>query len=549
MENKIQGGYLTLFFGFLLIVLGFFVSLYGIGDYPIWNKDEGLYAESVREMYLNNNFFDPYFNYEHRWQKPILIYWVLSLSSYFFGVNEFGIRFGLWSLGVLTSSILYFLSFRLYKNHFISMFAVLFFVSSFAYVLQTRHIATHMLLCFTTLLSFTILWEMIKSGASFLKAALFGLSLGLGFLAKGPVGVVIVLVVAAMFGARFAFREPKQFFKMVGVGVLAFLIVALPWYLYMLYSYGSEYILFFKRELLDRVSTNITPNSSPFFYVGAFAGNFAPWSLVFYLSLILFGVVAFRHFKESLTRENLFVIGAFLIVMILFSLSASKLPAYVFIAQPFGAIFLAYFLSTRMDNIFIRWTLFFTKLLFVLAIVLLPILYFEKFWLLLSIPVALFVLFVFRRRFLVEKVALTALCGYFLIVANIYSEVDSLFPYKNIGQIAERFSTQKGEKFYEYGMFRESLPFYAKTKLERFDPTVPPKKPFLVITDKDNMKLFQNENYICKVLEVSNYYKGSDSDVFKMINILKGYKNADGKIGELVLLEVLPLEESAGESL
>jgi len=524
-----------------LIFVAFGISLYGIGDYPIWNKDEGLYAESVREMFLNQNFFDPYFNYEHRWQKPILIYWVLSASSAIFGVNEFGIRFGLWSLGAASSLLLYFLAFRMFGRHNIALFATLFFVCSFAYILQTRHIATHMLLLFTVLLSFSVLWEIIKNGGSTLKAILFGASLGLSFLAKGPVGVVIILFVAAIFCIRDVFKTPKLFSQRFSFGGVAFLVVALPWYLYMLYLYGGEYVQFLNREIFHRVGTNITGENSPFFYVGAFAGNFAPWSLLFYTSLILFAILAVRSFKDSLTKEVLFLLAIFFTVMVLFSLSASKLPAYVFIAQPFAALFLAYFVVNNSDNRILKWLIFLTKIVLVIGLIALCALYFGWMWIVFGVLVSLFALFAFRRKLLLSKVALLALAAFFVIVANIFDGVSELFPYKNIGQTVERIASQKGYEFYQYDMFRESLPFYAKQKLHRFDPATPPLTPFLILLDREKSEIFTKDGYLSREILSSRYYKRSDSDVFRMINILKGYQNDDGRIGELVLLEVMPL--------
>jgi len=79
-ENSIKSSYLLN----ALFPLYVFLLFYYIGDYPVWNRDEGLYAESVREMIENGNLLDPYYNYEHRWQKPILIYWILMPICIFF---------------------------------------------------------------------------------------------------------------------------------------------------------------------------------------------------------------------------------------------------------------------------------------------------------------------------------------------------------------------------------------------------------------------------------------------------------------------------------
>ncbi len=524
---------------FFLVILAFFVSLYGIGDYPIWNKDEGLYAEAVREMFLNNNFFDPYFNYEHRWQKPILIYWVLSASSYVFGVNEFGIRFGLWALGALSALVVFFLAQRMYGDKKLSIFAVLFFVTSFAYILQTRHIATHMLLLFTTLLAFFVLWEIVSKGGSRTKSILFGLTLGLSFLAKGPVGPALVLVTGLVVGGGMIAKNFKSFLKNFGVVLVVFLLVSLPWYGYMLYTYGGEYLAFLNHEMFDRVSNNITPNSSPFFYFGAFSGNFSPWSVLFWVALVLFLIKSSRHLKDSFSRANMFLLVSIVVIMGLFSLSASKLPAYVFPAQPLAAILLASLLFSQKKDIFIKIALYLTMIIYIVALFILSLAYFDKIWVILAVVLSAIALLAFRGRYELSKVAMLALGGYFMIVSNIYSEVQEFFPYKRFGtQVSTMDSSYK---FYEYGFFRESLPFYAKRKLNDFNPKSPPKEPFILVTDIKNSKLLGDEFLVQKIDE-SRYYRGSDSDVFKMINILKGFKEEGDKIGEVVLLKVFPLK-------
>lgn len=533
----------------LVLITAFFgLSFLEIGNYPIWNKDEGLYAETVREMFLNHNFFDPYFNYEHRWQKPILIYWVLAASSYVFGVNEFGIRFGLGAMGVVSAAIIFLLSYRMFRNFKISVFAVLFFVSSFAYVLQTRHIATHMLLLMTTMLSFWILWEMVKNGSGKIKAFVFGVSLGLGFLAKGPVGPVLVLVVGVLFGFRKIIASPKQSLKLTGIGLIAFLLVALPWYGYMLYAYGGEYIAFLRHEIFDRVGTNITPNSSPFFYLGAFAGNFSPWSLLFYFVLTLSLFRVFRHKEETFSLPVLFTLAGFFTVIILFSLSASKLPAYVFPAQPFAAIFLAYFLFTVERGFWVKGVIFVTKLIYVVAIFALPYLYFDKYWLALSVILAAVTLFLARGRYELSKIGILALAGYMMIVVNIFDEVKEFFPYKRFGEKVVALNAKSSFPLYEYNFFRESVPFYAQTKERKFDPANPPKEPFILMLDSKNADVIKDGSYLYAVLDKSRYYKGSDSNVYKMINILKGYKPENDDIGEVLLLKVTPFSGEGGIS-
>ena len=46
----------------------------------------------LREMVERGDWLTPYFNYEHRWQKPVLYYWLTSLAYLIAGVNEWSAR-------------------------------------------------------------------------------------------------------------------------------------------------------------------------------------------------------------------------------------------------------------------------------------------------------------------------------------------------------------------------------------------------------------------------------------------------------------------------
>jgi 4-amino-4-deoxy-L-arabinose transferase-like glycosyltransferase len=65
-------------------VLPFFVKL---GDASIWDANEAYYVETPREMIESGDFVNPSFNYEPRFNKPILSYWVVAGLYRVFGVS------------------------------------------------------------------------------------------------------------------------------------------------------------------------------------------------------------------------------------------------------------------------------------------------------------------------------------------------------------------------------------------------------------------------------------------------------------------------------
>jgi 4-amino-4-deoxy-L-arabinose transferase-like glycosyltransferase len=77
----------------LLVICGatFFA---GLGRPAIGDSDEAFYAEAGREMVGSGDWITPYYNFETRFQKPILFYWLVSAGYLVAGVNEAAARWG-----------------------------------------------------------------------------------------------------------------------------------------------------------------------------------------------------------------------------------------------------------------------------------------------------------------------------------------------------------------------------------------------------------------------------------------------------------------------
>jgi len=65
----------------ILVVISSFTFLLGLGRPAITNSDEGFYAEAAREMVAEGDCLTPHFNYEDRWQKPVLYYWLTAATG------------------------------------------------------------------------------------------------------------------------------------------------------------------------------------------------------------------------------------------------------------------------------------------------------------------------------------------------------------------------------------------------------------------------------------------------------------------------------------
>jgi 4-amino-4-deoxy-L-arabinose transferase-like glycosyltransferase len=79
----------------LLFCAGLAALLYlpGLGRPPLWEPDEGRYAEVAREMLVGHDYVTPHNDFVRYFEKPPLVYWATAASLRIFGHNEFAVRF------------------------------------------------------------------------------------------------------------------------------------------------------------------------------------------------------------------------------------------------------------------------------------------------------------------------------------------------------------------------------------------------------------------------------------------------------------------------
>ncbi|HIP46980.1 MAG TPA: glycosyltransferase family 39 protein [Campylobacterales bacterium] len=303
----------------LALFLSFFITL---GWLPLFDLDEGAFSEATREMLESGNYLTTYLNGELRFDKPIFIYWFQALSVKLFGLNEFAVRIPSAIAASLWVFATYFFTARYVdsKKAFIAAFIMI--ASLQITIIAKAAIADALLNLFIALAMFSLyrLYETRENKFIYFTY----LFVGLGALTKGPVAIMVPLVVSFLF---FVFKGEWKFwlksvFNPKGIGI--FLLVAAPWYILEYMDQGEKFINgFFFKHNISRFS-------------GAMEGHYG--SLVYYIPVFLIGLLPFtalyikvltgvkKLFKNDL---HLFLIIWFLFVFIFFSFSGTKLPHYV----------------------------------------------------------------------------------------------------------------------------------------------------------------------------------------------------------------------------
>lgn len=302
----------------------------GLGKSPLWDRDETEYAQAVVEMQQKNEWLIPTLEGRPFLEKPILLYWVTRLSYKAFGVNEFSARFPSALFGVLTCMAAAYLGKALYGAR-AGFWTGMSLASMFLFAGGFRLLLTDPFFVFFSTLAF----------AFYARSYLFlaYLSIGLAVLAKGPIGFfpAAVFVLYEWAGGKFTLKHAA--FWLVSCAVAA------PWFLYSFAHARAETSTFFLYDNLSRIFQSFEGHGGPmFYYVIVLFLGVLPWTFLL-ISALKKDWLRRSARKEPLSGGDILLALWALSLFILFSLSATKLPHYMFPVLPALAILAGKFIS------------------------------------------------------------------------------------------------------------------------------------------------------------------------------------------------------------
>ena len=313
----------------MTVITGVYLLNFHVND--IWTPNESFYAEAVREMFESGNFLEFFYNYEPRYNKPPLTYWLIAGSSSIFGLNEFGIRLPIVLLGIGSIWFTYLIGRLLYGDK--GGLYVLVMMAFSVQLLAVKQYASPEipLTFFFTLTMYYFIKGYKERNHKYIFLSYVGL--GLTVLTKGFPYIIVISGIIGLFillnGSnrwRRIWQEVK--FLKLYLGIPIILLIGLSWVIFMYIKDGQEFWEIYYRETFGRALNKKTNGPKPFFYLEVISWSIIPYSLVFF-----YAAIRWIRDRKNISQV-LFPLCWLMAMLIIFTIAKGKIPTYMIQAHP-----------------------------------------------------------------------------------------------------------------------------------------------------------------------------------------------------------------------
>ncbi len=330
-----------------------------LGAIGFVGPDEPRYAWIARDMAETGDWVTPRLYGKPWFEKPPLLYWGAALCFKLFGVSEAAARLPSAISALLATLAMAWLAMRLYGAE-TARWLLLLLPTTVGMIGFSHAAATDM--PFSAMLTIAMVCAAVVLGLTrnentpilprtpWLALILFGFSLGLAVLAKGP-AAIILSGGAVFFWALFTKRRRDAFRLFHPVAVAAFCLTALPWYIVCARRNPDFFRIFIIEHNFKRYLTPEFQHIQPFwFYIPIVLIAFFPWTVT---SLVLLrDTTHWWKNRGAVDSLDFFLTSWPIFAVVFFSLSKSKLPGYILPAVPPIGLLVARSVSIRVNNIF-----------------------------------------------------------------------------------------------------------------------------------------------------------------------------------------------------
>src|SRR5664279_1837583 len=329
-----------------LLTIWFFLGLLPLLVRPLWEPDEGRYAEIPREMLATGDWLTPHLNGVLYFEKPPLQYWLSALSMKLFGLNGAAARLPL----ALASGLMIWAAWRLAKRlgareplwaPFMAATALLAFLVGQLLTLDALFSA----FLVAAIATFVEAVARRRDGQPYLGWTLLTFLLLAGAMLTKGLAELILTGGILCFSLLFAWKDAELRRAVVRtaldpLGWLLYLVLVAPWFWAVNRVNPGHAQFFFIHEHFTRFLTHEHARQGSnnwlldkLYFIGILAVGLLPWLAASVTGLKRSWTFLKGRGPQSQDHLARWVVGitvlAFLWPLVFFSLSGSKLPPYI----------------------------------------------------------------------------------------------------------------------------------------------------------------------------------------------------------------------------
>ena len=359
----------------LLLIVAAVLYLPGTGVLPLMDRDEPRFARATVEMMERGTWTIPWFNGEYRFDKPPLTYWWMRLHYHLLGVSELAARLHSVAATGLAALAIFAFGVRLGSGR-AGLAAGFAWLTTLQVLVHGRLCVADMPMVLCVILACRALFELlVAAGAGNCQAGevaehgpstratastpgrpraltrwfwVLWISLGLGFLAKGPVAWLVPGLALVLW--RFLFwRQGAPWARLrVLPGLAVALAIIASWGVPALIETRGAFWSVGIGEHVVKRGTDVLNGRSfvpGYYFATAFASLF-PW--------IGFLPVVWRRLRAGMSATSAFLLAWLAAPYLIFFFYATQLPHYVMPGFPafllLAALSAESFLAHRHDK-------------------------------------------------------------------------------------------------------------------------------------------------------------------------------------------------------
>ena len=514
------------------IVLCIIIYILGSLFIPLMEIDSVQYANISREMLQNKSFLQIFDQGKDYLDKPPMLFWLSSLSMYFFGINDFAFRLPSILMAILAIYSTYKFTLLYYSNE-IAILAALILASTQAMFLITHDVRTDTMLMAWVILAIWqfAIWLNNRKWHSLIIA--FS-AVAFGMMTKGPIALMVPIFSFAPH--MLIHRNFKMLFRweyLVGLIIIIILLIPMDIGLYQQFDLHPEKVMyektgtsgirfFYWTQSFGRITGESVwhENDDFFFLFQNLLWGFLPWTLFLISGLISECTRVIRTKFIVNKNEEWIVLPGFLITYTALGISNYQLPHYIYVVLPFTAIIAAkslYSLVINWENKFFKnvingINIFIYILVLAILLVLLLFTFNTNIYFViasLSVMSIFFLILMLKKIGAIPKVIQFAL--FTIITTNLLLTIffyPTLLEFQ-LGNAVTKVIRQKNidkTKFYLYQVYYErSLDFYSNHSFQQVESLNSLKSNDYVLVKNEliNQELLTNFN---KIEQVSTFH-------------------------------------------